>query len=322
MHRFPVVSVLGLNITLYALLAVAFYLVTAAGMILFAPKGKLSRKAGAVYPLLAGFWGLVLGRGIYCLVRADALFYDGMGDFLGLAPIFDLSQGSVSMTGALLGFVLAGPLTALLCKEKTAGIFDFAVVPGLLFFIAMQLITPLVGLGKGDLIENPAFGFAPLARLNDWEEWYLAVNHVNVLLAALVLIALLLLKKRIKKEGSFALYAVSLLLICLIIPEHLNRDGHLQIFTFARVNHIAMAFILFGCMLIALLRGRNHGLKALPFWIELGLSVLCMGLCILAIYALDKITAWPPALVYTGWVLTLICLAVLICRRVFLEDRK
>lgn len=322
MNRYPVVSVLGLNITLYALLAVVFFLATAAGMILFAPKGKLSRKAGAIYPLLAGFLGLVLGRGIYCLIRADAMFYDGMGDFLGLAPAFDLSQGSVSMTGALLGFLLAGPLTALLCKVRTARIFDFAAVYGLLFFIAMQLITPLAGLGKGDLIENPALGFVPLARLNDWEEWYLAVNHVNVLLAMLVLIALLLMKKHIKKEGSFALYAVSLLMICLIIPEHLNRDGHLQIFTFARVNHIAMAFTLFGCMLIALLRGLKGGLNALPFWGELSLSVLCMGLCILAIYALDKITAWPPAFVYTGWVLVLVLLAGLICRRIFKEDRR
>ncbi|MBE5786648.1 MAG: hypothetical protein E7324_03820 [Clostridiales bacterium] len=322
MNRLPTLSLFGMNCTLYGLLAAVFYLVLAGAMVFFAPAAKRSRLAVGMHMLLTGFLGLLLGRGIYCLIRADALFYDEIGEFLGIGPFFDLSCGGVSFVGALMGIMLAALITRLFTKVSVGGLMDYAVLPGLLFYIAMRLIAPLAGLGKGDLIENPALSFAPLARTNEWGDWYLAINNVEVLLAAIVAITVLLLKKTVKKEGTLSLYAFTLFILSLIIPEHLTRDDHLTIFVFARINHIGMALTLFFCMLIPLVKGAKRGLRPLAFVVEMALLVLGLGLCILAIFAFDKITAWPAEFVYAGWTLVLVLLTLLIGRRIYKEDHR
>ena len=129
-------------------------------------------------------------------------------------------------------------------------------------------------------------------------------------------------RNRTKKPGTLALYAALLFSVSQILPEAFRWDEVLYIFIFARVTHIGLAIMLFFTMLLPLIRAKKQGLGAGIFCLELGLTVIGIGLCILAIYALDKITAWPPAFVYTDWALVLILLTGLVGRRIHKEDLR
>ncbi|MBE5770419.1 MAG: hypothetical protein E7336_03480 [Clostridiales bacterium] len=321
MMDIPVITLMGLEITLYALLGAIGFLLAAGLMGAIAPKFHLTRKVSCLYSLLAGFLGLLLGRLIFCLVRMDTLFYDEMGEYLGLVPFFDPAAGSVSVAGVMLGVILAAPLCRLLTGKSAAAILDHAAFPALLFFAFMRFIEPLSGQGYGIPLEDSPFAIAPFASYNDWNEaWMLNIGFIEGALATLVMAGLLLLHKKIRKSGSLALYAALFLAVTQIIPEALRCDDALYIFIFARVTHIGLAVMLFFTALLSLWRGKKQGLPTGIFCLELVLTLLCLVLCILAIYALDKITAWPPAFVYSGWALVLVFLAILIGRRIHKED--
>ena len=320
MTELPLISFLGMEMTLYALLAILGYLLFAGLMIAFAPKFRLSRRVSGLYALLSGVLGLLLGRLIFCLVRMDTLFYDEMGEPLGLAPFFDPAAGSISIVGVILGTVLSALLCRLMTRKTTASILDCAAIPALLFFSFMRLIEPLGGNGYGIPMEESPLAFPPFAIINDWGEAMLSVCFIEGVLGLLIAAFLFFMQGRTKKPGTLALYAALLLSVTQILPEAFRWDDVLYIFIFARVTHIGLAVMLFAVMLLSLLRGKKQGLGTGAFWRELALTLMGICLCILAIYALDKITAWPAEYVYTGWTLVLLLLCFLGVRRIHKED--
>jgi len=315
-------SFLGMEMTLYVLLAGIGFAFFAGLMIFFAPKFHLSRKASGLYAMLSCVLGLLLGRLVFCLVRMDTLFYDEMGEPLGLSPFFDPSAGSVSVVGVVLGAILAAPMLRLFTQCSPARILDHAALPALFFFAFMRLIEPLSGNGYGIPMEESPFAVFPFAIINDWGEAMLSVCFIEGMLALLIAVFLLFMRCRMKKPGTLALYTALLFSISQILPEAFRWDDVLYIFIFARVTHIGLAVMLFSVMLLSLIRGKKQGLSVGVFSLELALTLLGVGLCILAIYALDKITAWPPALVYAGWALVLVLMTGLIGRRIHKEDSR
>ena len=322
MTDLPVVALPGVEITLYALLAMIGFACFAGIMIFFAPQYHLPRKVSGLYALLAAVLGVLLGRVIFCLVRMDTLFYDEMGEPLGIAPFFDPTAGSISVVGIVLGSVLAALLCHLSTGRSASAILDHAALPALLFFAFMRFIEPLSGNGYGIPMEESIFAFSPFAIINDWGEAMLSVCFIEGMLALLIALFLFFMRSRTKKPGTLALYAALLFSVSQILPEAFRWDDVLYIFIFARVTHIGLAVTLFTTMLISLIRGKKQGLGTGTFCLELLLTLLGVGLCILAIYALDKITAWPPAFVYTGWALVLILLTGLVGRRIHKEDLR
>lgn len=319
MDQLPLVSIGNLNITLYALLAFIAYVLLFLAAVLTARQGKGFRSAILWHGLMAGVLGLLLGRGVYCAVRADTVFYGSMGEFLGIAPFFDPAFGSVSIVGVWMGFCLAAPLSGRLTGQRPAAILDHAIIPGWMYFIFLRLIEPLSGQGYGTFLENPALCFAPLARANEWGDWFVAVDHIEAILGFIALIALWMLKKKAQKPGTLSLYAATILAATQIIPESLRCDDVLYIFIFARVTHIGLAVMIFLALLLPLLKGLKGGLRIRAFWTELALMIVGIGLCIATIFALDK-TNLPKLLVYAVMFFTLAGLAVLNFRRIHKED--
>ena len=319
MEQLPVISLFGLEITVYALLGIVFYLAFSS-LVVFTAGKKITRSAAALYCLLSGVSGLLLGRLIFCLVRMNTLFYDEMGEYLGLAPFFDPSLGSVNVAGVMLGLVLSALLCRLLTGKNAAFFLDHATLPALSLFALMRFIEPLSGQGYGIPLEDSIFAFFPMANYNDWNEaWMLNVSFIEGVLAILVILALILLKKKIRKPGTLSLFAVTLFAATQIIPESLRCDDVLYIFIFARVTHIALAATLFIALLLPLLQGKKAGLGKKAFFGELGLMLLGIILCIGAIFALDK-TNLPKLLVYAMLFLTLVGLTILNFRRIHKED--
>lgn len=312
------ISILGMDITVYALMGIGYYLLLSCLSIFRAGK-RISRPAAALYALFSGALGLLLGRAVYALVRMDTLFYGDMGEFLGLAPFFDTGAGSVSIVGVILGLTLSALILGRLTGKRAALYLDHAVLFAIAYFILMRACEHLGGHGNGDLLMEPALCFAPLARENEWGDWFLAVNNIEAVLGAAALLALLRLQKGVKKPGTLSLYAAVLFAATQIIPECLRWDDVLYIFIFARVTQIGLAVMLFASLLIPLIKGSRAGLSKKALAMEITLMLLGILLCIGTIFALDK-TNLPKLLIYAVMLLALSGMAFLACRRIHKED--
>lgn len=289
---------------LYAILMTVFAVcMTVLGVLLGKRKG-LKIAGLCLYGVLAAALGMFIGRAIHCAVVWYDVFFDPMGDFMGIAPFFDPSIGGVNVMGLAAGLLLAAPIAAAVMKEKTADYLDAAVIPALGMYILGRIIEPLSGQGYGDFMEM-----------------YVSVCYLEAALTAAVLIAVLLLGKKVRRPGTLAQYALVLWALAQIFPESLRCDNVLYVFVFARVTHLGLAFTV-GLTLLRLLgQGAKQGLSGKAILLDvLGLAA-GIGLCIGMIFALDK-TNWPKLLVYGGLLLALVELGFVVCRRIHLEDDR
>ena len=270
-----------------------------------------------LFAVLAALLGLLLGRTVWCSVRPD-LFLDPFGRSLGLAPFFDLSVGSLSVTGVLAGVLLAALPASLRSPSPASRLLDAAVFPGLLLFAALRFIEPLCGQGYGPLTELPFLCRIPFGIRNGWGGWSFSVCFPEGLLALIT--ALCLARTRWNRPGSLTLCALTLLAACQIMPESLRRDGALRIFIFARVTQIGYGAILFGCAAAAWRRAAVRGLSRRTLAAETATVLLGILLIVGCEFALDK-TDLSHVLVYGIMLLLLFLLALLILRRIRLEDR-
>ena len=314
-------TILGVTVTRYALYALLGFLAAAALGAALAKRYGVRARAAVGFAVLAGVLGLLAGRAVYCLVRRDSLFFSDMGEFLGLAPLFDFTVGRVSVVGAVLGVALAALACRLLTRRPASAYLDCAVLPGLAYYAFMRFIEPLSGQGYGDLMTQEALCFYPLCRMNDWGDWTLSVSFIEGVLAVAVLFSLAFIAKKCRRSGTLTLYAATLLAATQIIPESLRCDDVLYIFIFARVTHIGCAALLFTALLTALLHGVRNGLRGRTVVMELALSLLGLGVCIGTIFALDK-TNLPPLAVYAVLLAALAALTTLNCRRIRKEDLR
>lgn len=321
MNGTPLFEIGGLSITVYALLMVIGY-AASVGLAAHLGKKKGLKAAGmCLYGVLAALIGLCIGRAIYTGVLWDWIYLDELGEFVGIGPFFDVTNGSINVIGPLCGVLLAAPLAAKLMKERAAAYLDAAAVPALLLFLFARAIEPLSGQGYGDLLMNEALCFFPLALVNDMGDYSLSVCFIEACLTALVIVCVCLLQKKVKRSGTLAQYALVLLCLSQILPESLRRDNVLYVFIFARVTHLGLAFALGLTLIRLLVQGAKQGLdKKSIVWDSLGLAV-GIGLCIATIFALDK-TNLPKLLVYAVMVLSLVELGFVICRRIHLEDKR
>lgn len=317
MSEIPFLSILGRQVSAYAVLALALC-VTAALAFVCVWKIKEKRPLGqaALFAVLAAVLSLLLGRGIYCAVRANSIFYDGMGDYRGLLPFFTLEEGSLNVIGVLSGGLLAALLTGLITRAKMSELLDCAAVPGILLFALLRFIEPASGQGYGPLVEDPILCFSPLSIAGgsgDWGVyWSISVCFLEALL--LVGVGMFLLKVSCKTAGTRALYALTLIAGTQIIPEILRQDNVLMIFIFAPVTQMGYAALLFFCLMAAL-RGAPCKAKIL----EGALMLLGIAVLVAAEFALDKMD-WPHEAIFPVMILILAAMTGMALRRIRLRD--
>lgn len=289
-------------ITVYALLMALLTLLTiGAGTVLARRKGIRPRQM-SLFGVLAAVLGLLLGRGIYCAVCWFDVFLDAMGEFQGIAPFFDLTFGGVNVMGVVAGLLLAAPLTAKLTKTRAADLLDAAVVPALTMYILARVIEPLSGQGYGDFMGSDV-----------------CVCWLEAGLTALLLVAVPFLRRRTRRPGTLAQTALTLWCLIQILPESLRCDEALYVLVFARVTHLGLALTLGIVFIRLLVQGARRGLSAKAILVDAIAFAAGIGLCIAAIFALDK-TNLPKLLVYAGMLLAIAELGFIICRRISQED--
>ena len=202
------------DMTLYAIL-MAVFAVGMTGLAAFLGKKQGLNPAGlCLYGALSAVLGMLIGRGIHCAVCWYEVFFDPMGDFLGVKAFFDPTIGGVNVIGVMLGVLLAAPIAAAIMKEKTADDLDAAAIPALGMYILARVIEPLTGQGYGDFMEM-----------------YVSVCYLEAALTAVVLGAVILLQKKVRRPGTLFRYALVLWALVQIFPEgHNTPDGKIHPF--------------------------------------------------------------------------------------------
>lgn len=317
MSQIGSVSLFGVSVSCYALLAALLYLCAAAALPFVFRRHSLSASRAVIFAVSAALLGLLAGRSLYCAVHTD-LFLDPFGDPLGFAPFFDLSVGSFSVIGILAGVLLASLPAAVRSGSRASCLLDAALVPGLLFFAAMRFIEPFSGQGYGPLTELPFFCIVPFGIQNGRGGWSVSVCFIEGLL--LLVLAFSMIRLKWNRSGSRTLCALVLVAACQIMPESLRRDSALRIFIFARVTQIGYAVLLFACACIAWRRAAVRGISGRTIAAETAAVLFGILLLIGCEFALDK-TVWSDTLIYGIMILILCFLAFLVIRRIRTEDR-
>jgi len=319
MSEIPFVSILGRQVSAYAVIAAALCVLAAAAFVcVWSMQKKKPLWHGILFAFLSGLLGLFLGRAIYCAVRANSVFFDEIGDYRGLTPFFTMEEGSLNAIGILTGCLLAAWVTGLIAKAKAAELLDCAAIPGVTLFALLRLIEPASGQGYGPLVnEYPLLCFSPLsiAGGGDWEvRWSISVCFIEALL--LFAVAAALLKIPVRRNGARALYALTLIAGTQIIPEILRQDNVLWIFIFAPVTQMGYAALLVGCLVLAL-RGADRKTAVREIALMLAGVVLLVG----AEFAYDK-TDWPHEALFPVMILILSLMAAMTLRRIHLWDKQ
>ena len=276
--------------------------------------------SAAAFSLLSAPLGLFLGRAVYCGVRFDRMFYDPMGDYTGLAPFLDISQGGVNVIGVILGVLLSALLVGAISGRGGLALLDSGAVPGLALFTWARFVEPLSGMGYGDLITDERLCRFPFAIENGWGDYALSVCFIEAALAALIALVMLIAGHFCKKKGTLAGVTLALLCVSQIMPDSLRQDDVLFLFIFARVSQMGYGVLLMGVLIAGLIRGGKRGLSGKTIVLEIFLLLLGVGVIIGAEFALDK-TNWPDKWVYCGMIAALLFMGVLVVRRLAKEDR-
>lgn len=288
-------SLFGMPVTLYALCVVA---ALALGLLLLAwqqKKHHLRADTAEVFALLALPLGLVGARLFYCLSRL-AIYMD-----MGLANILRLWDGGYALWGAVGGAVLAALLTAKITKQSAPRLLDALSAPAALVIALCRIAELTNGEGIGMEVYNPVFQRFPFAVFDaDWEVWFWAICMLEAA-AALVILAVLLMKKP-GKAGDHAKLLMIIYCSSQILLESLRRDQFLR-WLFVRVSQLTAVLVLGGLMFWALYRwAKTPADKRMPKkqmilnWV---VFLVCVGVCIGMEFAVDKAAFMPVWLCYT-----------------------
>ncbi len=311
----------GGEISFFAFCVVLGALIACVWTVYRAHKFRAGDGGAVFFSVLAGALGLLLGRAVYCAVRFDALFYDSMGDYIGLAPFLDINQGGLSVIGVIFGVLLATLLAGAASGSGGLALLDSAAVPGLALFAWVRFLEPLAGTGFGAPITDEAFCRFPFAIENSWGDYCMSVCFIESALAALIALAMLIAGRFCRKKGTLGGIALALLCVSQIMPDSLRHDDALFLFIFARVSQMGYAVFLLGTLIAGLIRGGRRGLSGQTIVLELFLLLLGAGIVTGAEFALDK-TNWPDEAVYAGMIAALLGMGVLVVRRLAKEDRE
>lgn len=226
----------------------------------------------ALWMLIPAF---ILARFTYCLARFS--FY-----FLEMGPVSVLRtwEGGFMLYGAALGALLGALLLAKRRGAEAVAVLDEIAAPGLLAVAVSRLGEWTVGEGVGTWIENPALMRFPIAVVNEYEEWQLAVFLFEAL-AALIVMAFVLRMREGKGErilGALLLYAC-----CQVVMESLRMDSCLKM-GFVRVSQVISALVILG---VTMIRAWRSGAKQMMIC-RAALVAACVGVIGGIEWALDK----------------------------------
>lgn len=248
----PLITLGPLAITAYSLGMALSALLASVLMMRGLKKAGYPPRVGETFLLFFIPLGLLLARLAYVLIRVN--FFISYGE--GLA--FRLWEGGYSVWGVLLGFLLAGALTARRTGLPLAPLMDYLAPYALLFLALGRGMEGLAGLGFGQEVP-PYLAWFPVAVGNEWGEWRYAVFLLEA--AAALVFALLVMKTRPGAPGDRLRLGLILFLASQILFETLREDEVLS-WGFVKASQLLSAIGLFLTLCWGLFLARVNTWKA------------------------------------------------------------
>ena len=275
----------------YALALAAAAALSLAALVLSCARAGLGARRGALAAALAVPLCLVGARGYYLLMN------NVLGGRILMGGLVSPYPYEHAMCGAVLGAMLAAVLAARLTGERSSRLLDALAPAGLLMIALARFAEVFSDFGWGQVIDDPALCFFPVAAQDMFGQWHGAVFVLEGLLALLVLVAAL--RRRGDVPGgrfAFALIAWSMAQIfCESLRAETLRWG------FVRVQQVQCAVFALAALAVGSVKAGLRGRRlALPFAAYLLGVALVVGLE----YALDKLPM-PRALDYAVMALVL-----------------
>ena len=269
----------------YALALAAAAALSLAALVLSCARAGLGARRGALAAALAVPLCLVGARGYYLLMN------NVLGGRILMGGLVSPYPYEHAMCGAVLGAMLAAVLAARMTGERSSRLLDALAPAGLLMIALARFAEVFSDFGWGQVIDDPALCFFPVAAQDMFGQWHGAVFVLEGLVAALC--------RRGDVPGgrfAFALIAWSVAQIfCESLRAETLRWG------FVRVQQVQCAVFALAALAVGSVKAGLRGRRlALPFAAYLLGVALVVGLE----YALDKLPM-PRALDYAVMALVL-----------------
>lgn len=256
--------------------------IAAALYVLLVLKNVRGKADGIALSLATLVPALIFARIFYCLARYEFVFYE-----LDALFILRTWEGGFLMWGALAGIAIGGYMYARISKLSPSKLFDAITVPTLIGICVLRGFEYFTYEGRGAILEDAsAWCFFPIACINEFDEWQLAIFVWEAIAALLIAVIVTLHKGR---NGNKALLAIILFSAAQIVFESLRMDS-CPLIGFVRVSQV-----LSGIALTASIIGYNWTLqgKKAALW-RGGIGFACCVLVGILEWALDKTSLSIP----------------------------
>lgn len=193
-----------------------------------------------------------------------------------------IGDGGASMTGALLGVLLAAVIAAKWSRVRMGVMLD-AVAFGLPAALVIErLAEPLCDLGWGKQFQSAAFDL-----MADWTQGMHPVFAYEAVIAVIIGLGMLRYARR-HRVGSGDVLGCFLVLYgaTQTVLESLRDDGHMKVIHFVRVNQVAAIALAMAVLIVWSVRCWKGGAKreSLLTW---GTAAVCIGIGIIQEFAAD-----------------------------------
>lgn len=266
--------------------------------------GMLLKKRGEAPSsiLIASVAALILGlagsRLFYFLARAGFLV-----PMYGWASLFSFPYNGLALGGAVIGVVLSVWLAEKCLKTKPFALLDPLAPAGMLMVIFARLGEYFVSFGQGAYVEKVCHQFFPLAVINKWEEWYYAIFMLEALIALVILIYSL--KMRKTPPGRQLMLTLTLFMLSQVFAESLRAES--LKWGFVRVHQLFAVAVSALILLYYIKKAHDQDSPTGQLLLRYVLPFLLGVAALIGLeFAFDKWEEAPNSILYAGMALVLL----------------
>lgn len=193
-----------------------------------------------------------------------------------------VTDGGASMTGALLGVLLAAVLAARWSHVPAGVMLDAAAFGMPAALVIERLAEPLCDMGWGKQFQSSAFDL-----MADWTQGMHPVFAYEAVIAVIIGLGMLCYARRRRVGHGDALGCFLLLYgATQTVLESLRDDGHMKVIHFVRVNQVAAITLAVAVLIAWSVRCWKGGARRETLWCWLTTAV-CIGFGIIQEFAAD-----------------------------------
>lgn len=287
-------------IGMYGIALIAAVAVGYAVFMKAAARAGFERNANVVLLVLAIVLGAVGARLYYH--AANSLVY-GLG-FEGFA-LLSLYPYEYAMCGALLGTLLAAALVAKLTGQGVGRMLDVLTPAALLTLAIARVGEHFSDFGWGQVFESARWQFFPVAVMDMYEQWHLAVYMLEAIFALLVCLCTLRVRRGMPGDRFLTalLWWSATQIFCESLRAETIRWG------FVRVQQLQCAVFMLLVLIVFAVRAKRRG-ETKPLRAGFAAFALGVGAVVLMEYAIDK---WDLAVVICYAVMAAALFVMAVC---------